>query len=97
MARRLANGNKKRQRIVDVDSGGADLGPAAGMGHTVKTGSVGKKGQSHPHGEGSGGTKCPGAHPHAPNKSGTRKENAGKRKEEEKHCDPNWRKWKSPV
>ena len=43
MARGLANGNKKCQRIVDVDSGSADLGPATCMGHTVKTGSVGEE------------------------------------------------------
>ena len=43
MARGLADGNKKSQRIIDIDSGSADLGPTAGMGHTVKTGSVGKK------------------------------------------------------
>ena len=43
MARGLADGNKKCQRIVDVDSGSADLGPATSMGHTVKTGSVGEE------------------------------------------------------
>ena len=52
MARRLADGNKKSQRIIDIDSGGADLGPTAGMGHTVKTGSIGKKVSRTPSAEG---------------------------------------------
>ena len=60
MARRLADGNEKCQRTIGIDSGGADLGPAAGMGHTVETGSVGKKVSRTPSAEGVEGPRARG-------------------------------------